>query len=129
MKVSYVTCCPTGVRTIPANLCPNRKVLIRPRRDNLRPEHFFGSQCSISHMATGKDGWKLFSSSKTKQEIKTILKIMRGRNWPQHKLSVIKHFTCGIQSINNFVNVRPINKMNLKATTACGFGFLFFLCW
>lgn len=46
---------PTGVRTIPAKRAPSRNVFTKPCLANFLPEHFFGSQCSKSHMATGKE--------------------------------------------------------------------------
>ena len=44
----------SGVRVTPANLALSLKVFIMPCLCNFLPEHFLGSQCSMSHMATGK---------------------------------------------------------------------------
>jgi hypothetical protein len=49
-----VTLVPTGVKTRPENRTPSRRVFINPCLTNFLPEHFFGSQCSRSHMAIGK---------------------------------------------------------------------------
>lgn len=48
------TCSPIGVSTMPLNFWPSFKVLINPNLANFLPLHFFGSHCSISHIAIGK---------------------------------------------------------------------------
>lgn len=48
-----LTFCPTGVNTMPGNLCPRLRGRTKPSRTSFLPEHFLGSQCFRSHIATG----------------------------------------------------------------------------
>lgn len=53
--LSLTTLSPTGVRHKPANRTPNRSIFIKPCLASFLPEHFLGSQCSMSHIATGNE--------------------------------------------------------------------------